>query len=302
MIRSLLASLLLGAACASDVSIMKNTTTEPSDETASPQDLPAPTDEPAEEPEDTMTDMTIGFGEIHFRQIACPACVGEPSEFDITANLALHYPTSGTYTDWLTPVGTCVTDIFETHVSTQPLTATQSATFRPNVFDSSISLSPSGQGEWTNQNILEYQYERSARYTVVTEHGTIDSAFESIEGFDSIEPYTLLWIDPSYAFEAVISKTGTSFTWSPVVSNSQFEILIAVYSPDGSQLLGLVSCMEDDVGYMAIPGTYFQSYPYWSLASVHLIRHRTGRVPVVDLNGYFESHMQWEVVGTGHVE
>ena len=81
-----------------------------------------------------------------------------------------------------------------------------------------------------------------------------------------------------------------------------FEIIIAVYSSDGSQFLGAVSCLEEDTGYMIIPGSYFQMYPTWSLAAVHLIRHKIDSVPVVDLNGYFQSHMMWEVIGTGHIE
>ncbi len=60
--------------------------------------------------------------------------------------------------------------------------------------------------------------------------------------------------------------------------------------------------MENDTGSMFVPGTYFQTFPTWSLAAIHLSRHRVDRVPVPELNGWLESHMQWEVVGTGHVE
>ena len=37
------------------------------------------------------------------------------------------------------------------------------------------------------------------------------------------------------------------------LSLDYFEIIVAVYSPDGSQLLGAVSCMETDTGYMFVP-------------------------------------------------
>tara|TARA_Y100001970_G_scaffold290861_1_gene426011 strand:- start:1380 stop:2216 length:837 start_codon:yes stop_codon:yes gene_type:complete len=256
-----------------------------------------PSIEPStEEPSGEISDLTIGFGEIHFRQIACPACVGESSEFDISAELKLHHPTSGNYIEYLTPTGTCTTSLYNTHVSSQPLPSTQPAYFND------ISLTPSGLGIWANINLYEYQYLRNTSYSVSTENGVIEDAFTTIEGFDSIEPYTLLWVDPSYAFDTVISKSNTTFTWSPVVPNSQFEILIAVYSPDGTQLLGSVSCMEEDSGYMNIPGSYFQSYPSWSLAAVHLTRHKTDRREAPQLNGWFQSHMIWEVVGTAHVE
>ena len=78
--------------------------------------------------------------------------------------------------------------------------------------------------------------------------------------------------------------------------------MIAVYSSDGSQFLGAVACMEEDVGYMTIPGQYFQGFPNWSPTAVHLFRHRTDLVPADEFNGWFQSHMIWEVVGTGHIE
>jgi hypothetical protein len=270
---------------------------EPSGEDTAIIDEPSePGIEPSSEPSTEMTDLTIGFGEIHFRQIACPACVGEPAEFDVSAQLKLHYPTSGDYLEYLTPIGTCTTNLYDTHVSSQPLPSTQIAYFN------NIDLNPAGSGTWSNLNLFEYQYQRSTSHVVTTEHGNIENAFVTVEGFDSIEPYTLLWIDPSYAFDTVISRSSTMFSWSPVIANSQFEIIIAIYSPDGSQFLGAVSCMEDDTGYMHIPGSYFQSYPSWSLAAVHLFRHRSDRVPANELNGWFQSHMIWEVVGTGHLE
>lgn len=300
----ILTTLMLLSACSSDVSIMKRQDTEPSAETAVDTNPAGDTQDSDTENVDTdddtdnseMTELSVGFGDMHFRQIACPACVGETSEFDITAKLKFHYPTSGDYTEWTTPVGTCTTDIHDTYVSSQPLATTSPAYFN------SITLNQSGQGEWSNNFIYEYQYERNTSYTVTSEHGTIPNAFQTIEGFDSIDPYTLLWVDPSYAFDAVISKSGTYFNWNPTVPNSQFEILVAVYSPDGSQLLGAVSCMENDTGSMYVPGTHFQSYPTWSLAAVHLTRHRFNRIAVPELNGYFESHMRWEVVGTAHIE
>ena len=277
--------LFLFLTCAPDVSIMK---------------IPgADTQEDNIEIDTAWTNtssLISGFATIHFRQIACPACVGETSEFDITAELLLHQPTSGDYFENLTNIGSCTTTIYDTHVSVDPLQASTTAFFND------IQLQPVGAGIWQNNYLYEHQYERNADYTISSEHGIVSNAFTSIEGFDSIEPYTLLWIDPSYAFETVISKTSTTFTWSPVVPNTQFEILIAVYSPDGSQFLGALSCMENDTGHMSVPGSYFQNYQTWSLVAVHLIRHRTDRVEATDFSGHVQSHMKWEVVGTGHIE
>ena len=261
-----------------------------------PATEPSEPSSPTSEPENQMTELSVGLATLHFRQISCPACVGAYGEFDIKAELKMHQPTSGDYFLYMTPVGTCTTNLIETYVSSQPLQATQPAMFN------NITLNPSGQGQWTNNYLYEYQIDRQTPHTITTENGTIVDAFTTVEGFDDIQPYTLLWVDPSYAFDAVISKNGTTFTWYPVLPLDYFEIIIAVYSPDGSQLLGAVSCMETDTGYMFVPGNYFQSYPTWSLAAVHLIRHRIGKQVAPEFNGYIDSHMIWEVVGTGHIE
>ena len=288
-----LASCLL-TACSQDVSIMKipnNEDTAPATATDTQHDTFHPQDSGTID----ISAFTAGFAKIHFQQVACPACLGVTQEINIAASLKLHLPTSADYTAHLTDVGTCTTSIYETHVSSQPLGSNQVSYFND------IPLSPAVDG-WENSGIYDYQYSRNTQHTISSEHGDISNAFTSIEGFDSIEPYTLLWVDPSYAYDAVISKSGTTFTWSPTRSDLQFEIIIAVYSSDGSQLLGAVSCMETDSGSMYIPGSYFQSFPAHSLTAVHLRRHQVDAVPVNSLGGNLQSHMMWEVIGTGHIE
>ena len=292
-------ALLFALGCGSDIAII-TTEKNPQDTNTPEITEPSDTDEPGssdtQDPESQMTELTIGFAELSLTQIACPACVGVSNEFDISANLKLHYPTSGGYTDQLTPVGSCVTQEIGSYVSSEPILISGTANFN------SIQLYPAGQAEWSVSNLMEYQIPRRTLVTVTTEGGIIPNAFETLEGFDSIEPYTLLWVDPSYAFDTVVSKSGTTFTWYPSIPGTQFEIMIVVYSPDGSQILGLVACMENDVGYMTVPGTYFQSYPTWALTAVYLTRHRIDRQPAYDFNGYLESHQTWTVLGTGHIE
>ena len=105
MIRIILLSTIF--ACSSDVSIMKrydekqNSDSAIADVTDIETQIESGDDTQTSEPSDEMTDLVSGYGEIHFRQIACPSCVGAASEFDITATLKLHYPTSGDYTDYL---------------------------------------------------------------------------------------------------------------------------------------------------------------------------------------------------------
>ena len=280
---------------------MKRADNEPSTETGGPLvDTEAqPEDDPGadtDDPTSSMTELTIGFAELSLTQIACPACMGLSSEFDISANLKLHQPTTGGYNEQMVPVGTCVTQELGSYVSSTPLNIAGVAFFN------SIQLYPTAQGEWSATNLQEYQVPRREPINIATDDGIITNAFETLEGFDDIQPWELRYVDPSYAFAAVVSKQGTTFTWSPVITGTQFEVMVVVYSPDGSQILGLVACMDNDVGYLTVPGTYFQSYPTWALTAVYLTRHRIDRQPAYDFDGYLESHQTWTVLGTGHVE
>jgi hypothetical protein len=301
MIRGLLVS-LIAIACTQDVHIMKIADEESDSEeflvidTSTGNEESPSTDSEGLGHEDDISDLTVVFAEYHFRQVACQACLGVSKEFQITAELRIHYPTGGDYTSHLPDIGTCTTNIYETAIGVTPLAASQLAYFND------IPLYPSQQGTWLSTNLYEHQYQRSSQHTITSEHGTASNVFTSLEGFDSIEPYTLLWVDPSYAYDTTISKSGTTFTWSPVVSDSQFEIIVAVYSSNGSTFLGAVSCMENDTGYMTIPGSYIQAYPTNSIVAVHLIRHRQSLVEASDFGGMVQTHMMWEVVGTGHVE
>ena len=299
MTSRLLVSLFI-LSCSTEVGIIGYTEKEQSEESAvdtSQAEVVGPdTAEQQSDLPEQPSELTVAFAEMHFRQVACQACLGVSSEFQFTAEFRAHYPTSGDYTSHLPAVGTCTTNVYETSVGVTPLPATQPVSFND------IQLYPSGQGVWTNVNLYEYQYQRSAPYTIVSEHGTLSAAFTSLEGFDDIQPYTLLWVDPSYAYDAVISRSGTTFTWTPVIPDSQFEVIVAVYSSDGSTFLGAVSCMENDSGYLTIPGTYLQSFPAYSITAVHLIRHRQGMVESQELGGAVQTHRMWEVIGTGHME
>ncbi len=299
MIRILTVCLSL-ISCGSDIAIItKNqspTDTSQSSIDATDTNSMDTEDTDNDNPNSTMTDLTIGFASISLTQIACPACMGVSSEFDISATLKLHQPTTGGYNDMLIPVGTCVTQELGSYVSSNPLSISGLASFN------SIQLYPSGPGEWESSGLQEFQIPRREPITVVTDEGIIPNAFETLEGFDDVQPWELRYVDPSYAFAAVVSKQGTTFTWYPVITGALFEVMIVVYSPDGSQILGLVSCMESDVGYMTIPGSYFQSYPTWALTAIYLTRHKIDKQPAYDFNGYLESHQTWTVLGTGHIE
>jgi hypothetical protein len=261
-----------------------------------------PTSEPTAEPSTELSvnyDMVSGYFLYHFKQVACPACVGVYNEIEVTAYMKTHYPTSGNYFDNYQPVGTCTTAIYDSYVSSQPNGLSGQVVIKGN--GNPITLSQLGASEWQANSILEYQYERQTFHTVTGPQFEIQNAFQTLEGFDYIEPYTMLWVDPSYAFDAPIRRTGMTFTWGPAI-DGLFEVIVAVYSWDGSQFLGAVSCLENDTGALFVPAQYLQQYSPGSIAAIHLIRHRMDSVESPDLQGSVQTHMMWEVIGTGYIE
>ena len=120
--------------------------------------------------------------------------------------------------------------------------------------------------------------------------------------YDYIEPYAMLYVDPSYAFAAPIYKTGMTFSWAPYETSRTYMILMAVYSYDGSQLLGYAACTGPDQGFMTFPSSALQAFPSQSLVLIHLSRHKVDMVPYEPMGSYIETHMEWEVVGTGYLQ
>ena len=290
-------------ACTQDVSIMKvydNEDTSDPVVVTEPTEPSEPAIEPSEEPDPTTTELNgnVGYLNYYLRQVACPACVGDYQEITVDFKAKFFENTTASHTDWIPEIGTCTNQLLITVPSTNPVDMGQSLNVRgaPNQFP------VYKQGSEYYTTVYESMYDRDTLHTVEFASGEESFDFMSIRGFDSLEPYTMLYVDPSYAFAAPIYRNGMTFSWTPYGSDSNFMITIAIYTPDGSQLLGYVACTAPDQGFMTIPGQELQQYPSWSLTAIHLARHRVERVPYQPLGGYVESHMEWEVVGTGHLE
>jgi hypothetical protein len=279
-----------------DVSIMKLQDTETED-TAT---IVVDTEEPASEPDSLPTELNgnVGYINYYLRQVACPACVGEPQEITVEFIAKFFENTTAIHTEWIPAIGTCTDQLLITIPSTNPIDMGQSITVKgaPNQF------AAYKEGSEYFANIYESMYDRDTNHTVEFPSAQESFDFMSIRGFDSLEPYTMLYVDPSYAFATPVYRNGMTFSWAPYGSDSNFMITIAVYTQDGSQLLGYVACTAPDQGFMTVPGQYLQQFPIYSLTAIHLARHRVEHVPYQPLGGYIESHMEWEVVGTGHIE
>ena len=295
----MLLSILL--ACQGDIGIVKvyenpkdsaqqdtqEITTEPAEPSTEPP-------QPAAEPQ--RSGIT-GYNRLHLRQVACPACMGESQEIIITYTAQFHQPITDNHTGWIPQSGQCTTNLIGTSPSTVPIDVGPSITVDSGVHNFGAEQIVLGTYETTS--IWEAQLQRDTIYQTQTQQG--EYSFVSSHGFDFIEPYTMLWVDPSYAFEAPIYRSGATFTWAPTSLDSTFLITVAVYSWDGSQFLGYVTCSGPDNGSMTIPAQYLQSYQAGSLVAIHLERHKVELVETNINNSYVESHMIWEVVGTGTI-
>ena len=262
----------------------------------------------SESPMDTSSDTDVEYENygttayVHYklRQVACPACLGVSGEISITFNAKFHDPIADSHTGWLPQAGTCTDNLYLISPSVIPISAGSSIFV--NSGSHSFSVPQVGLGEYYTDSIWEAQYQRDTPYVGQTDLGQF--AFTSSHGFDYIEPYTLLWVDPSYAYDTIIYRGGSSnlFTWGPSGDGSLFIITVAVYSWDGSQFLGRIDCAESDFGSMSIPGSYFQQFPSGSLAAVHMVRHKVVLTETDINNSFVETHMEWEVVGTAQLQ
>lgn len=263
--------------------------TEPSSETSV---------EPSSEPSDEPLNGTVGLTRYTLEQLACPACMGASQEITVLFETKLHNKISEEHPLWFPSMGQCTTNTNPIEISVSPINVGQSLSIQGSM--NSFTAYNNGMGLYSSY-LQEWQYDRNTNMNVNMQDNTSYS-FRSIQGFDEIQPLELRYVDPSYAFAAVVSRFGTTFSWSPAGVSDEFNVMIATYSPDGSQLLGVISCTVPDNGFMNFDGSYFQSYPTWSLTAIYLTRISKQRVPYEGLNGYVDIQLEWTVVGTGHIE
>jgi len=285
------------SACSSDVSVIKRVT----EETAEKESGLEPSIEPANEPSTTHPPEIEGVGGyVHYylRQLACPACVGESQELLVEFTAKFHEPVNDSHTSWIPPLGECTDQLLITSPSTNPVDVGTSIFVEGPVH----SFTATKTGTEYYAYLYETEYDRGGLHSISIMDEDAEISFRSIEGYDYIEPYAMLYVDPSYAFAAPIYKSGMTFTWSPYETSRTYMILMAVYSYDGSQLLGYAACTGPDQGFMTFPGSALQQFPSQSLVLIHLSRHGIDMVPYEPMGSYIETHMEWEVIGTGFLQ
>ena len=299
MIKNLLLCSYISTACATDVGLIKTIDNRTNDTSETIVDSQGTEDTDTQEPSDSPTTLNgnVGYVNYYLRQVACPACVGEAQEISVEFTAKFFENTTASHTEWIPAIGTCTDQLLISVPSTNKIDLGQSI----NIVGMPNQFTAYNQSNEYYTTIYESMYDRDTLHTINFQSED-PLQFMSIRGFDTLEPYTMLYVDPSYAFAAPIYRSGMTFSWTPYGSDSNFMITIAVYTPDGSQLLGYVACTSPDQGFMTVPASVLQSFPSGGLAAIHLARHRVEYVPYQPLGGYVESHMEWEVVGTGMLQ
>jgi len=239
-----------------------------------------------------------GYFNYKLEQVSCPQCFGHNTELTVSAYAEFHEPISDYHTAWKLDAGQCSQNINITSVSANSVS--YGSSIEVAGLTNSFSMPIQNDNSYFTNALYESNYNRDALHSVTLQSDSF--IFESIHGFDYIEPYTMLYIDPSYAFAAPIYKSGATFTWGPSGSDSNFEITLDVYSTSGSSFLGTVTCVSEDDGHMVIPGQYLEDYQQGSLVAIYLNRSKVSLSEFEGMNSYIETHMEWQVVGTGYIQ
>ena len=306
-------AVLFFSSCSSDVSIMKRADEISSDtsgtgtdsidtqveETGTDTNSQQPTDDPPGE-------LTVGFIEYSLTQASCPACFGIPNEITTVKYARFHEPTGGNHYDWVPRVDEFCRNYYESPVNAANVEVGNTIILKSQSTQSYLNKIVDGTGTVYQEPpaYTDGGYLRDNTYEIWADDNKLtDDNVKSLHGFDYVEPYTMLYVDPSYAFQTPINKTNNYFTWGPSGdSESFFTIHISVYSQDGTSYYGTTICRGPDTGSLVFPGSYFSSYPTGSLTSIHLIRHRTKDMYSAQLDGVIQTHVWWEVIGTGFIQ
>lgn len=303
--------LIFFMACGTDVSIMKRADEPNSDTSITITDSQSgddteDTDSNTDTQADTQSDLVVGFVEYTLVQASCPPCFGIPTEITSYKYARFHEPTGGNHYSWAPREDEFCRNYYDSPVTSINSDIGASVLFKSGTQQSYLNRTSDGTGVVYKEpdTYTDSGYTRDAVYELWVDGTKLsDETFTALHGFDYVEPYTMLYVDPSYAFQTPINKTSNYFTWGPSGdADSFFTIHISVYSYDGSSYYGTTICRGPDTGSMVFPGDYFVSYPSGSLVSIHLIRHRTKDLYSQHLNGFIQTHVWWEVIGTGYIQ
>ncbi len=262
-------------------------------------------------PEDTdsgggdHSDETGGLVQLSLLQIACPQCVGLTTSLQVSAQAGFHDPTRQGWLDWLPAEGSCATDA----VSAAPVDTFLDAGEFVYLTSGSRSLGlRSADGVYSSEGLDEADFVRNAAYDLSAPEGGRDldsfsvvDALTTPQSISSLTPTDILFTSPRDAFSARISKSGAAFTWSPSGGGGTFLVVLSIYDPGGSSLLGEVTCRGADNGALTVPAGYLSGYPNASLVLVGMYRYTIGTFARPDDGSRVDTVASFGVLGTGSI-
>jgi hypothetical protein len=208
---------------------------------------------------------------------ACPECTDPPvSQVELSANARFHAPASGSWLDWMPPMGTCGRDPVRTPLASAGINLGSWAYLNQG------STTSIGMGLDTATNTYKAsgldmsQWVSSASYSLsIPESGhELAGALMTPGGFDDLQPIAIL--NPmATAFRAPISAEAATFTWAPPGVGDGISISILVFDGTSYAALGEVHCWVADTGSFTIPASLFYSpTPFTADDLLFILIHR----------------------------
>ncbi len=254
----------------------------------------------------TATGMTGGLIELAMLQVACPSCFNQSNGLQVSGAAAFHAPSPTSWTQWIPPSGSCAINPNRGGPTTARVDVGEWVYLESG--SASIPMRrTSGQGGlyYDAAGLGESDYLRNASFDVNVPDGgagggfRIDGGMVSSQGFDSVSPQEMLYVNPEAAFAAPVSQQGQVFSWSPSGGIGTFMVQLDVYASDGSVLLGSVVCYGPDNGSMVVPGGMLSGFPSYGLVAIGMYRYKVSETVIPSNGATLQAISQFGVMGTG---
>lgn len=252
------------------------------------------------------TGMTGGLIELSLLQIACPSCFNQSNGLQVAGAAAFHAPTPTSWTQWLPPSGSCAINPNRGGPTTPRVDVGEWVYLESGA--ASIPMRrTSGEGGmfYDAAGLTESDYRRNASFDVNVPDGgawgsfRVTGGMESTEGFDSVSPQEMLYVNPEAAFAASVSQQGQVFSWSPSGGLGNFLVQLDIYASDGSALLGSVVCYGPDNGFMTVPAGMLSGFPSYGLVAIGMYRYKVSESVIPSNGATLQAISQFGVMGTG---
>jgi hypothetical protein len=165
----------------------------------------------------------------------------------------------------------------------------------------------SGEGgpSYEAATVDEADFVRTASYDLSVPTGgavlgafAVADAVTTPQGFSDIQPWQMLYVEPSQAFAAVLDRSAATVTWAPYGGSGTFIVLVGAWNASGTTYLGSLMCRGPDDGSMTLPSTWLAEWPRGALLAVYLYRWEIASSTVPVNGGTLEAVAQVGVMGT----